>query len=108
MQTLKTRGHLITFGGESESPRPSSRLTMSSSFPYRTRAALLLTGLTIACGGSLRPVPPAEPAAPAASTLDRMTVRTGEQEVVVGAQARARALGRGGETGSRGRCRSCS
>ncbi len=59
---------------------------MSRSFTYRTGAALLLAGITIACGGRFRPVPSAEPAAPAApavSTVDRMTVRTGEQEVVV-------------------------
>ncbi len=56
---------------------------MSRSFTYRTGAALVLAGITIACGGRLRPVPSAEPAAPTASTVDRMTVRTGEQEVVV-------------------------
>ena len=58
-------------------------LTMSRSFTCRAGAALLLASITIACGGRLRPVPPAEPAAPAPSTVDRMTVRTGEQVVVV-------------------------
>jgi hypothetical protein len=55
---------------------------MSRSFVLPTGAALVLAGLTVACGTGGR-VPP-EPAAPAAaSTLDRMTIRTGEQAVVV-------------------------
>ena len=56
---------------------------MSRSFTYRTGAAVVLAGITTACGGRIRPVPSAEPAAAAASTVDRMTVRTGEQQVVV-------------------------
>src|SRR5207247_7539154 len=69
--------------GRVPSLSPSSRLTMSRSFTYRTGAAVVLAGITTACGGRIRPVPSAEPAAAAASTVDRMTVRTGEQQVVV-------------------------
>jgi uncharacterized protein DUF4349 len=47
-----------------------------------TGAALVLAGITLACGASPRVGSP-EPVAPATSTLDRMTVRTGEQVVVV-------------------------
>src|SRR3982750_743148 len=46
-------------------------------------AALALAGVLVACGGRLHPSAPAEPASATASTVDRMTVRTGEQEVVV-------------------------
>jgi len=56
---------------------------MSRRSSYRTGAALTIAGITIGCAGRLRPAASSEPAASAASTLDRMTVRTGEQEVVV-------------------------
>jgi hypothetical protein len=56
---------------------------MSRSFVVlATSAALVLAGATIACGAHGTVASP-EPAAPATSTLDRMTVRTGEQVVVV-------------------------
>jgi len=45
-------------------------------------ATLLLTAATIGCGASHR-VTATEALAPATATLDRMTVRTGEQAVVV-------------------------
>jgi hypothetical protein len=47
-----------------------------------TGIALVLVGVTLACGGA-RSVGSTESVAPATSTLDRMTVRTGEQVVVV-------------------------
>ena len=58
---------------------------MSRSLTYRTGAALVLAGITIACSRLPRvtSAEPAGPLAPAASTVDRMTIRTGEQEVVV-------------------------
>jgi len=56
---------------------------MSRSFCLlRTGATLLLAGATVACGAH-RTVASTEPVAPATSTLDRMTVRTGDQVVVV-------------------------
>jgi hypothetical protein len=55
---------------------------MSRSFMYRARSALLV-GVTAACGGGIKTVGSTESVAPVASTLDRMTVRTGEQVVVV-------------------------
>ena len=48
----------------------------------RTGATLLLAGVTVACGAH-RTVASTEPVAPATSTRDRMTVRTGDQVVVV-------------------------
>src|SRR5205807_10645591 len=63
---------------------------MSRSFMHRARAALVLAGVSVACS-KIPPVASTEPApAPApASTLDRMTVRTGEQAVVVDSPAAA-------------------
>ena len=65
---------------------------MSRSFMHRARAALVLAGVSVACS-RIPPVASTEPApapAPAlASTLDRMTVRTGEQAVVVDSPAAA-------------------
>src|SRR5213082_3915451 len=62
---------------------------MSRSFLYRAGAALVLAGVAAACGGRIHSVTSAEPVPAAASTLDRMTVRTGEQAVVVDSPAAA-------------------
>jgi hypothetical protein len=53
---------------------------MSRSFVVRAGAAVLIAGMAVACGGYLPA--PVEPAA-AYATVDRMTVRTGEQAVIV-------------------------
>src|SRR5438874_2157121 len=68
---------------------PSSRLPMSRSFLHRAGAALVLAGVAAACGGRIHSVTSAEPVPAAVSTLDRMTVRTGEQAVVVDSPAAA-------------------
>lgn len=57
---------------------------MSRSSLYRTGAALLVAGVAVACGrGRAEPVTVLQPAVEGGSTVDRMTVRTGEQEVQV-------------------------
>ena len=56
---------------------------MSRHLIYRTGAALVLAGVALACSRGFRPLASPEPIAPAGSTVDRMTVRTGEQVVVV-------------------------
>jgi len=56
---------------------------MSRSFSHRAGAALLFAGVAAGCGGRIHSVASTEPAPAAPSTLDRMTVRTGEQAVVV-------------------------
>ena len=61
---------------------------MSRSFMHRAGAALVLAGVSIACS-RIHPVASTEPAPAPASTLDRMTVRTGEQAVVVDSPAAA-------------------
>lgn len=48
-----------------------------------TSATLVLAGATAACGGAARSVTATGPVTPSTSTVDRMTVRTGEQLVVV-------------------------
>jgi Domain of unknown function (DUF4349) len=58
---------------------------MSRSFPYRAGAALLLAAAAVACGH--RSLIVASTAPVATSTLDRMTVRTGDQAVVVDSPA---------------------
>src|SRR2546426_4594759 len=68
---------------------PSSRPTMSRSFMHRAGAALALAGITASCGGRIQTVASTEPVAAAPSTVDRMTVRTGEQVVVVDSPAAA-------------------
>jgi predicted RNase H-like nuclease (RuvC/YqgF family) len=55
---------------------------MSRSFACRAGVAVIVAGTTLACGGG-RPPAPTPQVAPTASTLDRMTIRTGEQAVVV-------------------------
>src|SRR5256885_5742001 len=69
-------------------PSPSARPTMSRSFMHRAGAALVLAGVSFACS-RIHPVASTEPAPARASTLDRMTVRTGEQAVVVDSPAAA-------------------
>src|SRR5207302_11126623 len=69
-------------------PSPSARPTMSRSFMHRAGAALVLAGVSFACS-RVHPVASTEPAPARASTLDRMTVRTGEQAVVVDSPAAA-------------------
>ncbi len=57
---------------------------MSRSSMHRTGAALLAAGVAVACVGSqVHPVASPQPLAPGVSTVDRMTVRTGEQQVQV-------------------------
>jgi hypothetical protein len=56
---------------------------MTRSFMYRAGAALMLTGVSVACGSRIQTVASPQPVVPAASTVDRMTARTGEQAVVV-------------------------
>ena len=56
---------------------------MSRHLIYRTGAALALAGVALACSRGFRPLASPEPIVPAGSTVDRMTVRTGEQVVVV-------------------------
>jgi hypothetical protein len=62
---------------------------MTRSFMYRAGAALMLTGVSVACGSRIQTVASTQPVVPAASTVDRMTVRTGEQAVVVDSPAAA-------------------
>ena len=62
---------------------------MSRSFRHCAGAALALAGITAACGGRIQTVAATEPVAAAPSTVDRMTVRTGEQVVVVDSPAAA-------------------
>src|SRR5688572_16226036 len=83
------RGSATSTGGTCRQPcryhrhPSSSRPIMQRSYEVLpTGIALLLVGVTLACGGA-RSVGSTESVAPAASTLDRMTVRTGEQVVVV-------------------------
>jgi hypothetical protein len=66
-------------------PVPFFEVTMSHSFLCRPGAALLLAGAAVAC--SHRSLTVASTAPVPASTLDRMTVRTGEQAVVVDSPA---------------------
>ncbi len=56
---------------------------MSRSSMHRAGAALVLAGLTVACGRRIQTLASTERIAPAASTVDRMTVRTAEQVVLV-------------------------
>jgi len=61
---------------------------MSRSFWHRAGAVLLIAGVAAACSSRIHSVASPEPVAPPApSTLDRMTVRTGEQSVVVDSPA---------------------
>src|SRR5437588_10339070 len=63
---------------------PSSRPAMSRSSMHRTGVALLVAGVAVACVGSrVHPVASPQPVAQGVTTLDRMTVRTGEQQVQV-------------------------
>ncbi len=52
---------------------------MSRHLIYRTGAALVLAGVALACSSRLRTLASPETIAPVGSTVDRMTVRTGEQ-----------------------------
>src|SRR2546430_17627919 len=52
---------------------------MSRSFLHCAGAALVLAGVAAACGGRIHSVASTEPVPAGTSTLDRMTVRTGEQ-----------------------------
>ncbi|HVH66711.1 MAG TPA: DUF4349 domain-containing protein [Gemmatimonadales bacterium] len=55
-----------------------------STVVYRTGAALLLAGLGFACSNAMKEASPGSVAtAPGVSTLDRKTVRTADQEMVV-------------------------
>jgi len=56
---------------------------MSRSSMHRTGAALLVAGVAVACGGRVQPVTSTQPVAQGVSTVDRMTARTGEQQVQV-------------------------
>ena len=56
---------------------------MSRSSMHRTGVALLVAGVAVACGGRIHPVASTQPVAQGVSTVDRMTVRTGEQQVQV-------------------------
>ena len=56
---------------------------MSRSFLHPAGAALILAGVAAACGGRTMTATSTEPVPATASSLDRMTVRTGEQVVVV-------------------------
>src|SRR5438552_4625966 len=57
---------------------------MSRSSMHRTGAALLAAGIAVACVGShITSVAPPQPLAPGVSTVDRITVRTGEQQLQV-------------------------
>ncbi len=62
---------------------------MSRSFLHCAGAALVLAGVAAACGGRIHSVASTEPVPAGTSTLDRMTVRTGEQAVVVDSPAAA-------------------
>ena len=57
---------------------------MSRSSMHRTGVALLVAGVAVACVGSrVHSVASPQPVAQGVTTLDRMTVRTGEQQVQV-------------------------
>ena len=60
---------------------------MSRSFLHRAGVTLVFAGVAAACGSRTHYVASTEPVPAAASTLDRMTVRTGEQAVVVDSPA---------------------
>ena len=60
---------------------------MSRSFLHRAGVTLIFAGVAAACGIRTHYVASTEPVPAAASTLDRMTVRTGEQAVVVDSPA---------------------
>ena len=58
---------------------------MSRSSMHRTGAALLAAGVVVACVGRAHPIasPSPQPLVQVVSTVDRMTIRTGEQQVQV-------------------------